>query len=144
MRLALGMRDVTEENLQFARQIGVTDLVLPLPDLDGAGMPAVGPFFGLEARYLSNGEPAQLQPGLTYSMVVRYQPQGFAPGVDEDDLSLYSWSVPLDALPGATPQWKLESSHSDVEGDTIDATPSHFSVWGLLGKDKVYLPVVLP
>jgi mannonate dehydratase len=31
------MRDVTEENLQFARQIGVTDLVLPLPDLDGGG-----------------------------------------------------------------------------------------------------------
>jgi hypothetical protein len=117
---------------------------VPLPDLDGAGLPAVGPFFGLEARYLSNGEPAQLQPGQTYSMGVKYQAQGFPAGVDEDDIALYSWPVTVDALPGATPQWILESSHSDVEGDTIHATPNHFSVWGLLGKDKVYLPVVLP
>jgi mannonate dehydratase len=33
MKLALGMRAVNEENLQFAKQIGVTDLVIAGPDL---------------------------------------------------------------------------------------------------------------
>jgi mannonate dehydratase len=37
MKLALGMRDVTEDNLQFAKQIGVTDLVIAGPDLAAEG-----------------------------------------------------------------------------------------------------------
>ena len=37
MRLALGMRELSEENLTFARQLGVTDLVVPTPNVGGDG-----------------------------------------------------------------------------------------------------------
>jgi hypothetical protein len=116
---------------------------VPLPDLDGAGLPAVGPFFGLEARYLSDGQPAQLQPGQAYSMTVHYQPGDFLPGVDEADLGLYSWPIALDMLPGATPQWMQETSQADAGANAIQAMPNHFSVWALLGRDKIYLPLVV-
>ena len=44
MKLALGMRDLSEENLRFARQIGVTDLVIASPE----GLAVEGPFYDYE------------------------------------------------------------------------------------------------
>jgi hypothetical protein len=76
-------------------------------------------------------------------MTVRYQPQDLPPGVDEADLGLYSWPVALDMLPGATPQWMKETSQTDAGANAIQAMPNHFSVWALLGRDKIYLPLVV-
>jgi hypothetical protein len=117
---------------------------VPLPAYDGGGLPAVGPFFGLEASTLSNGQPVQLEPGQTYSMTVAYQPLNLPPGVDEEDLGLYFWPIALDALPGPAPDWMKEISHVDAAANTVHAMPNHFSVWALLGRAKVYLPIVLP
>ena len=47
---------------------------LPQPAYDSGGLPAVGSFFGLKASYVSNGQPAELNPGQVYSMTVTYQP----------------------------------------------------------------------
>jgi hypothetical protein len=116
---------------------------VPLPAYDGGGLPAVGPFFGLEASYLSSGKPAQLKRDQVYSMTVTYQPRSLPSGVDEEDLGLYFWQIGLDELPGPSPDWMTETSHVDVAANTVSAMPNHFSVWALLGRAEVYLPIVL-
>ena len=41
MRPAIGIRDLSEENLTYARQIGVRDLVVVQPE----GLTAAGPYY---------------------------------------------------------------------------------------------------
>jgi hypothetical protein len=36
-----------------------------------------------------------------------------------------------------------ETSYVDAAANTVSAMPNHFSVWALLGRAEVYLPVVL-
>lgn len=102
---------------------------------DGGGLVEVGPFFELGATYLSSGQPAQAQPGKTYSMAVTYQESSLPPWVDEDELALYAWN-------GS--RWiKEETSQVDVSANVVMAMPNHFSSWAVLAKPHVYLPAVL-
>ena len=98
---------------------------------------------GLEATYLSNGEPAELEPGRFYSMTVSYDPGDLPPGVDETDLGLYSWNIGFNDLPGPSPDWMRETSQVDAVANAVNANPDHFSVWALLGRAEVLLPFVL-
>jgi hypothetical protein len=56
--------------------------------------------------------------------------------VDESTLALYYWD-------GSA--WVKEpSSVVDLGGNTVTATPGHFSVWAVLGEvRRVYLPLVV-
>lgn len=107
----------------------------PQPASDTGGLSDVGLFYDLQATYLSSGQPAQLQPGQTYSISVTYQQEDVLPGVNEAHLALYSWD-------GG--QWvKEETSVVDTEANTVAATPGHFSLWVVLSEWYVYLPMVL-
>jgi hypothetical protein len=117
---------------------------VPQTSLEGGGLGAVGPFFALDAAYLATGQPAQLQPGQAYSMVVAYDPAALPSGIDEDELALFAW----DAEPGAPlpsqPAWVREpTSAVNAAENTITATPDHFSLWAILAPAKIYLPVLL-
>jgi hypothetical protein len=102
---------------------------------DTGGLSDIGPFYDLQATYLSSGQPAQLQPGQTYSISVTYQQEDVPPGVNEMHLALYSRN---------DGQWvKEETSVVDTVANTVAATPGHFSLWAVLSERYVYLPMVL-
>ena len=106
------------------------------PDMTVSGMSDVGVFYELGPVYQSNGLPANLVSGTTYTITVSYREEDIPTGVDESDLALYYWDG------GA---WLKESSSLvDVVANTITATPNHFSQWGIMtpSTQYLYLPVV--
>ncbi len=120
---------------------------IPQSASDTGSLSDVGLFFKLDVTYLSTGQPAQLQPGQTYSMAVTYEPSNAPDGVNEADLALYFLEVTLDPQPElSSTRWVREAtSVVDVETNTIVATPNHFSSWAILAPTEqyVYLPIVL-
>jgi hypothetical protein len=100
--------------------------------------PDVGVLYDIEATYTSTGQPASIAPGETYTVVVHYDQADVPDLVDEAQLALYYWDDGLG-------DWAKEpTSVVDVVGNTITATPSHFSVWAGMGEIKtVFLPLVL-
>ncbi len=98
------------------------------------GLSDVGLFYELQASYLSNGQPAQLQPGQTYSITVAYQQGDVPPEVHKAHLALYSW--------GGSQWTKEETSEVDAGANTVSATPDHFGLWAVLAEWYVYLPLV--
>jgi len=94
----------------------------------------IGVFYELDALYGSSGQPAQLQPGQTYTITVTYDEANLPPGFDETRLALYYWN---------NGQWMKEpTSAVDTVANTITATPNHFSLWSALAVHEIYLPVV--
>ena len=96
---------------------------------------SIGHVFDLTAVYLSNGQPAQPAPGHVYTITIPYSDTDKGPAI-ENTLALYWWN-------GG--QWMKEtSSVIDTVGNTISATPNHFSLWAVLGETRrIYLPLIL-
>lgn len=94
-----------------------------------------GLFYELEASNLADGQPAQLQPGQTYSVTLQYDEAILPSGTNEADLGLYYWS---------NDGWTLEkSSVVDANANQVTATPGHLSLWAVLDKERLYLPAVI-
>jgi branched-chain amino acid transport system substrate-binding protein len=94
----------------------------------------VGQQFALTATYSATSQPAQMAPGRTYTMTVRYTDAEQGSAI-ESTLALYYWN-------GA--EWVQESS-SVAHGDdnTVIASPGRFGRWAVLGETKrVYLPLL--
>ena len=104
-------------------------------DQDTGPLVGIGHTFEVTAVYSDTGQPAQLAPGQTYTVTVRYADAEKGPAI-ENTLALYYWD-------GS--QWVRESSSEvDMAANTVIAHPNHFSLWAVLGETKrVYLPLVL-
>jgi len=114
----------------------VTHTVLYPGGVPSGGEPVgIGHTFKVEAVYSATGQPAQPASGKVYTVTVAYSDAERGP-VIEDTLAFYYWD-------GS--QWVKESSSVvDPGGDTVTATPDHFSVWAVLGETRrVYLPLVM-
>jgi hypothetical protein len=113
----------------------VIDFAAESPGNTG-NLPNVGRFYNLKATYLSNGQPANVAEGQTYSVTVTYEQGNVPPSVGEGNLALYSWTNSAGWV-------KEETSAVDTLANTVTATPNHFSSWAILGKVRVYLPMVV-
>ena len=104
-------------------------------DQDTGPLTGIGHTFEVTAVYSDTGQPAQLAPGQTYTITVRYTDAEKGP-VIENTLAFYYWN-------GSS--WVKEpSSVVDTVGNTVRATPNHFSLWAVLGETRrIYLPLVL-
>lgn len=93
----------------------------------------IGHVFDLTAVYAANGQPAQIVPGQTYTILVRYTDEEKGPAI-EDTLALYYWNGN---------QWVEEpSSVVDPVANTVTATPNHFSLWAVFGETRrMFLPL---
>lgn len=109
----------------------------PHPITNTGSLQHVGFFYELDCTYLSTGATATLQPGQHYTITVTYDQNEVPAGVSEAGLALYT----LDDFAGWT---KEPTSVVDTVANTITATPTHFSLWGVLeGRHAVFLPLVL-
>jgi hypothetical protein len=114
-------------------------VVLTYTVLQPSGVqPHVGVFFDVSAAYLSSGQPAQIAPGQSYTVVVHYDEANVPASVDEADLALYYRDL-------SSSMWVREpTSVVDPVSNTITATPTHFSVWAAFGPaNRILLPIVL-
>lgn len=116
----------------------VTILYTPwLPESTGE-LSGVGQFFDLTALYESNGQPASLSSGATYTLTVTYSPSQLPFGAVEENLGIYTWN-------GS--QWVREpTSQVNLANRTVTATPDHFSLWALLvdtDLKQIWLPMIL-
>ncbi|MFZ1599664.1 MAG: peptide ABC transporter substrate-binding protein [Anaerolineae bacterium] len=100
----------------------------------GGNLTGIGHVFDLTAVD-SAGQPAQLVPGHTYDITVRYTDVERGAAI-ENTLALYYWDG------GA---WVREAnSQVDPAANTVSATPNHFSRWAVLGETRrVYLALTL-
>lgn len=95
---------------------------------------AIGVMCELDAIYATDGQPAQIQPGQTYTITVTYDPAAVPTDYPEEKLALYYWNGSI---------WVKElTSVVDTEAHTITATPNHFSLWSGLALDNVFLPLI--
>ncbi len=101
----------------------------------GGDLTGIGHVFDVTAVYSNTGQPAQLAPGQTYTLTVRYTDAEKGPAI-ESTLALYWWDGN---------QWVKESSSVvDTVSNAVTATPNHFSLWAVLGETRrVYLPLIL-
>ncbi len=105
------------------------------------GLPGFGDLAGihhafeLDAVYSATGQPAQPASGKTFTVSIAYSDEEKG-AVIEDTLALYYWD-------GS--QWVKEaSSQVDTANNTVTATPSHMSLWAVLGETRrVYIPLAL-
>ena len=91
--------------------------------------------FDVTAVYSNTGQSAQPSPGQTYTITALYETDSVPGIVPEDTLTLYYWD-------GG--QWIDEpTSQVNTTEHTVTATPSHFSLWSVMGQtNRVYLPIV--
>jgi len=96
-----------------------------------AGLTGIGQVFDIVATYKDSGQPAEPEPGHSYTLSVQYADS--VPAI-EDTLALYFWDGD---------QWVLEpTSQLDPSTNTITAAPDHFSTWAVMGKGlPLYLPI---
>lgn len=115
------------------------DVVLIQKDASGnppqSGLTSTGQVFDISA-YNESGDPVDMIEGQTVTMQVSYDEDQIN-FIHEDTLSLYYWDE-------STQSWVLEPSTIDLENNIITATPSHFSLWAVIGEsyDFVYLPLL--
>jgi hypothetical protein len=114
----------------------------PYPPGTPAGAPAdrayadIGRCFEVEATYSSNGQPAQLVSGQTYTVTLHYT-ELETKEANPDTLALYHW---------AGSQWARESSSAvDTARNLVMATPGQLGTWTVLGEKVyyLYLPTVV-
>ena len=100
-----------------------------------ATWPASAKCSTVTAVYSANGQPAQLVPGHTYTVTVRYTDAELGSAI-ESTLALYYWS-------GS--QWVKEPSSSvDTANNMVRATPNRFGRWAVFGQARVvYLPLLM-
>jgi hypothetical protein len=118
----------------FTDTVIITHIPLPFSNVPSAGNLAdIGRAFDVTAVYSSTGQPAQ--PTQPYTVTVQYTEAEKGLAI-EDTLALYSWD---------SSQWVKEpSSEVDTVNNTVTATPSHFSLWAVLGETRrMCLPIIL-
>jgi peptide/nickel transport system substrate-binding protein len=118
----------------FSETVGVRYTVQQ-PSATGE-LVGAGPFFDLSAVYSDTGQPAEVEPGHSYTVEIHY---GNTRSTVEDTMGLY-WR---DEGSGA---WSQEGISSTVNAlaDMVIAQVDHFSLFALLGEtNRVYLPLVL-
>jgi hypothetical protein len=116
----------------FADTVVVTHTILY------KNIPPTGELIGVEhafeitAIYTTTGQIAQ--PTKPYTVTIHYNDLERGAAI-EDTLALYWWN-------GS--QWvKENSSVVNIVNKTITATPTHFSLWAVLGETKrLYLPLI--
>jgi len=120
----------------FTDTVVITHTALFADDAPPTGNLAdIGHFFEITAVYSDTGKPAQLALGQTYTITIQYTADELG-AVTEDTLGLYWWN-------GST--WSQEgiTSTVDAENNRITAQVGHLSLFTVLGKIQVYLPLVL-
>ncbi len=136
-----GTLSSTSGDTQFVFPAGAVTQTITLvyrhlwTDQDTGPLVGIGHTFEVTAVYSDTGQPAQLAPGQTYTVTVRYADAEKGPAI-ENTLALYYWD-------GS--RWVKEpSSAVDTAANTITAHPNHLSLWAVLGETRrVYLPLVL-
>jgi phosphonate transport system substrate-binding protein len=118
-------------------QISIAPIPLP-PDLP-SDFNYTGDAFELNAIISDTAQDGSHQNGVgiltTYTLTVEYDGSGLS-SAQESNLALYYWQGN---------QWVKEaSSQVDTILNTIKATPDHFSIWAVLGRDSfpVFLPLI--
>jgi photosystem II stability/assembly factor-like uncharacterized protein len=134
-----GVFTSTFDNTSYAFANGTfTDTVIVTHTVRFADIPSfgemvgIGHTFDITAVYSSTGQPAQ--PTQPYTIIIRYT-DGEKGSVTENTLALYYWDGN---------QWVMEtSSVVDTQNNTLTATPSHFSLWAVMGEtQRVFLPFI--
>jgi hypothetical protein len=95
-----------------------------------------GSFFDLSAIYSATGQPAEVEPGHSYTVEIHY---GNIGSTIEDTLGLYWWDE-------STSTWSQEGivNAVDTQANVVTAQVDHFSLFALLGEtNRVYLPLLL-
>jgi hypothetical protein len=97
-----------------------------------------GLFYDVAMTRVSDGQPAQIAPGQTYSVTLWYDQADVPRDYPEGDLALHYWDE-------ASQRWVREpTSTIDTETNIIQARPGHASVWAVLVSWRdVYLPLVM-
>ncbi|MCA9975694.1 MAG: hypothetical protein KC413_08080, partial [Anaerolineales bacterium] len=109
-------------------------------------LPNVGVFYELTAVSTATNQPAQLEPGQTFTTVVQYNEANVPSGVSEDSLKLfYQTGGAVQQPNSATAAWEpASSSVVDTAQNEITAVDSHLGVWAVFSDGhKVYLPAVI-
>lgn len=106
-----------------------------LVDQDTGPLLGVGHTFEVTAVYSDTNRSAQLVPGRTYTLTIRYTDVKRGPAI-EATLALYYWD-------GS--QWVREpSSAVDPEANIVIAHPDRMGTWAVLGETRrIYLPVAM-
>lgn len=117
----------------FSRAVNLTYRQLVYGEDPGALVNIRSNFY-LTATDADTGQTAALIPGQTFTITVHYT-NAEKGAMIEDTLALYYWNGT---------EWEKEAtSVIDTAGNTVTATPDHFSLWAVLGEtNKVYLPLV--
>ena len=119
-------------------QVNISQILLP-PNLP-SDFNYTGDGFKLTAIVSGTTHSGSIQSAVdilsTYTLTVEFDGSGLS-NAQESNLGLYCWQ---------DGGWVKElSSHVDTTLNTILATPDHFSIWAVLGKDSfpIYLPLIL-
>lgn len=101
----------------------------------GGSLFNIGHVFDLTAVYSATGQPAQIAPGRTYTLTVRYTEAEEGPA-KENTLALYRWD-------GS--QWVKETTSTvNTAANIVTARPNRFGLWAVLGQThRLYLPEFL-
>ncbi len=93
---------------------------------------SIGHIYEVTAIY--SGSQTLAQPDKAYTLTIQYSEEEKGAAI-ENSLSLYFWDGD---------SWEEESSSVlDIENKVITATPTHFSIWAVLGETKrLYLPLI--
>lgn len=115
----------------FPSTVVVTHTIRFADSMPPTGSLAGGHTFDVVARDSLTGQP--VQPTKPYSITIQYGDTERGPAI-ESTLALYFWE-------GST--WiKEPSSAVDLAAHTLTATPSHFSIWALLGETRrAFMPL---
>ncbi len=119
----------------FVWDTTVTHTPLTPPDI-----PSTGDLRGIQHAYQVSATDYTgelIQPQLAYTVQITYS-ESEVGAVQEDTLALYNWTGT---------EWRKEpTSQLDASTNRITATPSHFSIWTLLGEPGntlLYVPLLM-
>jgi hypothetical protein len=102
-------------------------------DQDTGDLVGIDRTFTVDAVDPAVGQPAQLAPGQTLTISVRYSDADRGPTIEET-LALYAWDGQ---------QWEREpTSVVDTTADTVTAAPTRLAhLWAVLGRtERLFLP----
>ncbi|MCA9971728.1 MAG: hypothetical protein KC425_15995 [Anaerolineales bacterium] len=107
-----------------------------------ATLPGIGVAYALTAVSTAGGQPAQLEPGKTFTTVVAYDEGSLPAGVAEASLGLYVLTGARQPAGGWQP---AQASVVDVMANRITAVDGRLGDWAVFGggAHAVYLPLVM-
>ena len=129
----------------FTEPVTVTFTTIPSVT---SSLQDIGIHYELTAVYISNGQPASLEPGKMFTTTVGYDETNLPAGVNENNLKLY---YQTDARPfrqqrTTTAIWELaQSTVVDTEKNEITAVDSRLGTWSVFSTTgyEIFLPTVI-